>query len=69
MKKIANISGFCPYLDEDVTIKATFTEYSALGAESFATPLENLCENCDDCGIDPHQNCPVLNQDFLWNKI
>jgi hypothetical protein len=69
MKKIANVSGFCPYLDEDVTIKATFTEYSVLGAESFATPLENLCENRDSCDIEPQRGCPVFNQSFLWNEI
>lgn len=28
MKKTANISGFCPYFNEDVTIRATFLRYA-----------------------------------------
>lgn len=70
MKKTASISGFCPYFNEDVTIRATFLRYAPLGAMPSATPDRNLCQHILECGrsTTPH-DCPVFNQEFLWNEL
>ncbi len=69
MQKTVNICGFCPFMDEDVTIKATFTRYAPLGAIPTAKLLQNFCEYRDDCGLDPEENCPVSTQTLLWNEL
>lgn len=56
-------------MDEDVTIKATFTRYAPLGAIPTAKLLQNFCEYRDDCGLDPEENCPVSTQTLLWNEL
>lgn len=70
MRKTANVSGFCPYFDKNVTIRATFIDYSPLGANPGATPEQNLCEHFSECGrsADP-DDCPVFNQEFPWNEL
>ena len=70
MQKTTNIKGFCPYFNEDVTIKASFSLYRTVGASEYATPQENLCKHRFECGRDADpDNCPIFNQAFLWNKL
>jgi len=69
VEKIANITGPCSYLDENVTIRARFSDYSVLGNGAYATPIENLCKYRDECDIDPDDDCPVFNQTFRWNEL
>ncbi len=70
MEKTASVKGFCPFFDEDVTIRASFVGYALLGAPTYATPSKNLCKYRFECGrgTDP-DDCPVFNQTFLWNRL
>ncbi len=75
MQKNVSIKGFCPFLDEDVTINASLFYltnicYRVLGSSDYATPKENLCNHRFECGrgADPN-NCPIFDQVFLWNKL
>lgn len=67
IQKTANVNGYCPFLDEEVTIKTTFTKYAPLGTEPLATPGIPQCAYVSGCQQD--ENCPVLNHTFLWNEI
>lgn len=70
MNKTASISGFCPYFNEEVTIRAAFICYDPIGAIPGATPERNLCQYSLECGRSPDPNdCPIFNQDFLWNEL
>lgn len=69
MQKTAYVSGFCPFLEEEVTIRATFTRYAPLGTIPQASPDKNLCEYGGECNLDPDNDCPVLTRTFLWNEL
>lgn len=70
MQKTAKINGFCPYFDENITIRATFKNYSVLGAIPYATPQENLCKYRSECGrsAEPSE-CLIFDQSFRWNDL
>lgn len=67
MSKIARISGFCPFQDDDVTIKVKCSRYGAIGAPAYASVKENMCE-CKSNSPDA-ENCPVADQTLLWNEL
>lgn len=67
IQKTAYVSGYCPFLDEEVTIKATYAMYAPLGTEPMATPTSYYCEHGNDC--QQGNNCPIFDQTFPWNEI
>lgn len=67
IQKISYVSGYCPFLDEEVTIKVTYTRYAPLGAEPLAKPVGHYCDYGSDCRQG--DNCPVFDQTFPWNEI
>lgn len=70
MSKTANVNGFCPHFSEEVSISATFTNCGFVGADIYATPMVNLCPRRSECGRGTNPDeCPVFNQDFLWNRL
>ena len=59
------ISGYCPYLDEEHTIKALYLKYKPIGSSvAFATYQMSDCEYNQEC---PHYaECPVALQKTIW---
>ena len=68
IQKNANVSGYCPFLDEEVTIKAVFVSSESTVSQRYAIQDKNLCQNTDECNIDPRR-CPVYDQEHLWNEL
>lgn len=69
MRKTAYISGYCPFLDEETTIKASFIKYGPLGDTQYAKSVINQCEYRFECGNESPEACPVCDQTFLWHDL
>ena len=70
MIKTTTISGFCPYFNEEITVKASFIQYNSLSAIPYPTPEKNMCQHHSECGRSANpDDCPVFNQVFLWNEL
>lgn len=67
MGKIAYINGFCPFQEEDVTIRVKCMPYNVIGAPAYVKVLDNMCESSSNCPYG--ENCPVANQAILWDDL
>ncbi len=67
MEKITNISGFCPFQDENVTIKIVCEPYNVTGAYNLVSITNNMCEHKINCPYE--NNCPVEDQPLFWNEL
>ena len=45
-----------------------FVSSESTVSQRYAIPDKNLCQNTDECNIDPRR-CPVFDQEHLWNEL
>ncbi len=68
MQKTAFVSGFCPFFNEEVTIKAIFLSAESTVSQRYAIPYKNLCQNAAECNIEA-KYCPVFDRNHPWNEL
>lgn len=64
MPKTVSVTGYCPYIDDEITINATYTKYAVLGTEPLATFQHCNCPYIGEC--PDSKECPVALQKKYW---
>ena len=55
-------TGFCPTLDEYVTIEVKYTPVSIVGkSKKDYKRISFICDYCDDYNCGLHNDCPIFN--------
>lgn len=59
------ISGYCPTIDENIEISATYKRYKPLGSErAYALPVAISCPHISECPVNT--KCPVAQSKTYW---
>lgn len=58
VKKTVAVSGYCPYLDSQNTILATYAKYAPTGSSpAYANFLSHTCDYSGECTAE---ECPLV---------
>lgn len=54
--KTVSVTGYCPYVDDSISIKISYTEYKVLGsppisAENILCPYSGECPDFEECPV------------------
>jgi hypothetical protein len=64
MQKKELVTGYCPYLESETTINATYVQYATLGTTPLANFQTSDCPYIEEC-LDSEE-CPVALQKIYW---
>lgn len=65
IRETLEMTGFCPYLQQDVSVDATYQKYSPLGDPNTYAVFSGInCPNSSEC--PDSSACPVALQRTYW---
>ncbi len=64
MQKSELITGYCPYIEAETTINATYMQYAPIGTAPLANFQTSDCPHTEEC--PDSEECPVALQKTYW---